>query len=179
MANGVVTNWVAVADTAGFNVVGAGDITRLGDADIVVQNSGGMIEYADMENGVFNHWVTVGTTPGWKVAAVEDVKGNGYDDIVIQNSSTGQIDYADMTTGTLQGWVAVTAVPGYTASTRPATVSGGTADFVNALSSVSSSPGAEASNWVGGAPGTTQPLTPSMIPTADTLQLGLHLGSNG
>ena len=47
-------------------IVGAGDITRLGDADVVIQdpNSGG-IDFTNMVNGAFSNWVSLGSTPGW------------------------------------------------------------------------------------------------------------------
>ena len=102
-------------------MVGSGDITGLGDADIVIQNSSGNVRYANMEGGVFQGWVEAVNVPGWKVIAVEDVLGNGFDDIVIQNPTNGQILYANMTGGTFQGWGVVTNAPGYsgTATEEP------------------------------------------------------------
>jgi len=51
MTDGSFQNFVNVADTPGYNVVGSGKIAGTADFDIVLQNSSGQLLYADLGTG--------------------------------------------------------------------------------------------------------------------------------
>jgi len=129
MAAGTFQNYVEIADTPGYSVVGNGKISGGADADVVLQNSSGTIVYANMAGGAFSDFVNVATTPGFKVVGVGNISDSSYDDIVIQNSS-GQIVYANMNGGVFNNWQSVATTPGYTVMGVGDILGNGYADIV-------------------------------------------------
>jgi hypothetical protein len=104
-------------DTLGFHLKedapaeDAYDFNGSNSGDILIQNSAGQIEYANMAGGSFQGFVTVVSTPGWAVVGEGKISGNVDSDIVLQ--SGGQMVYADLVNGTLSNFVYVGNVPGY------------------------------------------------------------------
>jgi hypothetical protein len=87
------------------------DFNGSNSGDILIQNSAGQIEYANMAGGSFQGYVSVVSTPGWAVVGEGKISGNASSDIVLQ--SGGQMVYADLVNGTLSNFVYVGNVPGY------------------------------------------------------------------
>jgi len=104
-------------DVLGFHLkqnaptANAYDFNGQNSGDILLQNSSGQIEYANMAGGSFQGFVNVTNTPGWNVVGQGKISGGVDSDIVIQNG--GQIEYANLVNGVFSNWVYVTNTPGW------------------------------------------------------------------
>jgi len=90
------------------------DFNGSNSGDILLQNSSGQIEYANMADGTFQNFVSVGNTPGWTIVGEGKISGGVDSNIVIQSQSSGQIAYANMVNGVFSGWTSVAGTPGWT-----------------------------------------------------------------
>jgi hypothetical protein len=88
----------------GWHVVGAGDFTGDGKADLVLENTAtGVRVIWILDNGNFDHTVNLGTVPSsWHIVGVGDFPGNGQSDLVWENTMTGQRVLRTLKAGNLQ-----------------------------------------------------------------------------
>jgi hypothetical protein len=106
-----------IMDILGFHpkadspAANAYDFNGQNSGDILLQNAGGQIEYANMAGGSFQGIVQVANTPGWNVVGQGKISGGVDSNFVIQNG--GQIDYGNLVNGVLSNFVYVCNVPGW------------------------------------------------------------------
>jgi hypothetical protein len=65
MSGGVFSGWHVITTTPGWKVSAVEDVSGDGFADVVMENAGGQIRYANMHNGVFSGFLDVGNAPGY------------------------------------------------------------------------------------------------------------------
>jgi hypothetical protein len=87
------------------------DFNGSNSGDILLQSTGGQIEYANMANGSFQGIVSVTNMPGWKVVGQGKISGGVDSDIVIQNGS--KIDYVDLVNGAFSQLISVGSPTGF------------------------------------------------------------------
>ena len=78
----------AAADS---QIIGTGDFTGNGTADVLFENGGGGVVDWILSNGHYAGYNNVGTAPGYTFAGTGDFTGNGTDDILWQNNSIGEV----------------------------------------------------------------------------------------
>jgi len=114
MRNGAISGAQAFGVASGYTVVGTGDFSDSGTADILFENSsGGLVDWL-MSKGQPSGGGVIGTVgSGWNVVGTGDFNGDGTSDILFQNTSAGGVAIWDMANGAVSGQSYFSVSAGY------------------------------------------------------------------
>jgi hypothetical protein len=70
-----------------WSVIGTGDFSGNGNADILFQSTAGAVADWHIQSGTVNGALLGSLPPGWTIIGTGDLQGNGTDDIVLRNTN--------------------------------------------------------------------------------------------